>query len=407
MKPTLDWIKGQREQMITLLEQWANINSGSENLAGLAVMLTALQKEFVKLDGEIKSIAVPSSIRIDSRGHAVEVIHGHALRIKKHPKAHIQILLGGHMDTVYSSTSHFQHTTRIDNNKMQGPGVADMKGGLIVMLTALEALERSDLAGKIGWEVLITADEELGSTGSEELIAQSARHHAIGLLFEPAFPDGAVVSARKGSANFTVVAKGKAAHAGRDFHEGRNAITAIARFIAQSETLNDKEKGITLNIGHIEGGGPINIVPDLAICRFNVRMVGPKDLNRIRDKLDRMVKEQIQDGVTMTLYEHTTRPPKPYDHKNQALFAALYACAAELGITLQHKASGGVCDGNILSAEGLPTIDTLGVVGGNIHTPEEYVILDSLVERAQLTAYFLLKLANRELDIIDLKERPS
>ncbi len=402
--PYLQWVDEQHESMANLLEKWANINSGTDNLTGLQQMLDALQRAFSPLEGKAETLILRPHIKISSKGHAIEIEHGRAFRMIKRPNAPLQVLLGGHMDTVYPSHSHFQSAKRLDNETLSGPGVADMKGGLVVMLTALQALERSPFASAVGWEVFISPDEEAGSPGSEPFLHQSARRNALGLLFEPAFPDGSLVSSRKGSANFTVVARGRAAHAGRDFHAGRNAIAALARFLVEAETLNDKDKGVTFNAGHIEGGGPVNIVPDLAICRFNIRMVHPGDLKLLREELNRIISKcHTEEGLTLTLYEQTVRPPKPFNNKDQALFYALYTCAEELGFPLLNKPSGGVSDGNILSAEGLPTIDTMGVVGGNIHTHEEYMSLASLTQRAKLTAYFLMKLGNQELDLVDSK----
>lgn len=392
--PYLQLINGQQDQMADLLEGWANINSGSNNLAGLAQMRTALETAFLPLGGTMQTIPLPPRIKIDSLGQTVHVPHGDALRITKHPSASIQVFLGGHMDTVYGPQHPFQKVIRLDKNRMQGPGVADMKGGLVVLLKALTALENSPFAGKVGWEVLINPDEELGSQGSHPLLVEAAKRNRLGLLFEPSLPDGSIVTSRKGSANFTVVAKGRAAHAGRDFASGRNAISALARFINAIEELNNPSEGITINVGHVEGGGPTNIVPDLAICRFNVRVVAPEGLIMIRERLQSEVaKGNQREGITLSLHENVSRPPKPFDRKTEALFLELKKCATDLRLPFDGKPSGGVCDGNILSAEGLPVIDTLGVLGGNIHTADEYVELDSLPQRATLAAYFLMQLS--------------
>ena len=238
----LEWIGTQQQEMVALLESWASINSGTDNLDGLAKDLAALEQEFYHLGGTMQAIPLPPRIRIDAKGQAVEEPTGNALFISKHPKAPIRILLGGHMDTVYPATSAFQEVSHLDMNTMRGPGVADMKGGLVVLLKALDALEQSPFAGKLGWEVLITPDEEVGSQGSKALWIEGAQRHQLALLFEPAFSDGSLVSARKGSANFTVVAKGKAAHAGRDFHSGRNAISAIVRFIVRQKSSSIRKK---------------------------------------------------------------------------------------------------------------------------------------------------------------------
>ena len=273
-----------------------------------------------------------------------------------------------------------------------------MKGGLAVLLSALEALEQSPFAGILGWDVLINPDEEIGSPGSRYLFEKLAEQKEVGLIFEPSYPDGSFVSSRKGSSNWTVVAKGRSAHVGRHFEQGRNAITALSRFLLEAESLSEPERGITVNIGYIEGGGAINIVPDLAIGKFNCRVVEIKDLAILSQKLYRLVEEASKaEGISLTLYENEKNPPKPFDSKLQMLFDVFKKCGTSLGIEIKWKPSGGACDGCRLYAAGLPNIDTLGPIGGHIHTFDEYIELDSLTHRAQLTALFLMQLAAGEI----------
>jgi glutamate carboxypeptidase len=392
MNALFEELKAQEKSMISLVETWANINSASENLPGLDKMLQVLKDAFSKLKGTISTPSLAPRKKINSDGELVTIPIGRALHITKHPNADIKLFLGGHMDTVYLPTSPFQKTTWLSDNTLKGPGVTDMKGGLVVMLKALEYLESSPFSGKIGWEILISPDEEIGSPGSAELIVQAAKRNHLGLIFEPSFPDGKIVSRRKGSSNFTIVVKGKAAHAGRDFAAGRNAITSLARIIIAAEKLTDIEKGITVNVGRIEGGGPVNIVPDLAIGHINTRVSTLEDQHYIGKRLHELVNEANRNGITAILHEHEARPPKLIDPKTQFLFQLMQQSANDLTLSLDWKPSGGVCDGNILSAEGLPNLDTLGVVGGNIHTLDEYLYIPSLLERTVLVVHFLMNL---------------
>lgn len=393
-------LKTEKDEMCSLLESWVNINSHSENHSGLAEMIDALSSAFVRLDGNIEKVPLHPQKKIDAKGNISYVNLGEALVISKHREAPIQVLLAGHMDTVFPVENPFQRLKTLDENRLSGPGAADMKGGLVVLLKALETLEKSSLAGKIGWEVLINADEEIGSPCSELLFREAAQRHRIGLLFEPSYPDGAIVNERKGSFNFTVTAKGKAAHAGRDFTEGRNAINAIARFICGVNSLTNAYQGITVNVGSVQGGGPVNIVPDYAACSVNIRITHPKDTHRIKASVQEMVDGLGgPNGISMSLHTQTVRPPKPFDAKNQQLYESLKTCAASLGIDLKWRPSGGVCDGNILSAAGLPTVDSLGVIGGGLHTPGEYLLADSLVQRSQLAAYFLMNIAMGKISV--------
>lgn len=387
----IELLKSQKSEMVSLLISLSNINSGSDNLLGLTAMAKAVEKAFQPLEGKISKVELPPRKKIGASGELIEIKTGHALHIIKRPSAKRRVLLAGHLDTVFSTKSDFQEAKYCSEEIIQGPGVADMKGGIVIMLKALEAFERLKVEG-IGWEVLMTPDEEVGSQSSESLLISAAKRCDIGLIFEPSFPDGALVSGRKGSMNFTVVAKGKAAHVGREFHLGKNAIVALARFIILVEALN-KDEGISINAGQIEGGGPVNIVADLAICRFNIRFIDSEKLIKIRQKLAIFLQEISSEGITLQLYEETLRPPKPFTEKTKQLFDELKECGEALDIPISWRESGGVCDGNILSGAGLATIDTLGAIGGNIHTKEEHLLVNSLPERAILTFLFLAKIA--------------
>lgn len=393
----IQWISQQQDAMLHLLQKWAEINSGSENMPGLKIMLQALSESFATLDGTVREIALPPRVIINDLGKPVEIPHGKALSIIKRPEAKIRVFLGGHMDTVYPISHEFQKTTRLDANTLLGPGVADMKGGLVVMLKALEAFEQHPLAKNIGWEVLINSDEEVGSIGSEAELIKSAERNTLGLIFEPSFPDGTIVSSRKGSANLTITSHGKTAHAGRDFDKGRNAIAALAKFIVTATALINIDKGITLNFGQITGGGPVNVVPDFAVCRLNIRTIHPDDFAYVREELIQIANNLEGDGITFDITLQHLHPPKPFDKKNQQLFDMIKLCAKEENIDLEHRPSGGTCDGNLLSAHGLPVIDSLGVIGSHIHTVNEQMRIDSLTARARLICLFLIKLAAGDL----------
>lgn len=402
--PYLDSLRSQKQEMIATLEQWVGINSYTDNSSGLKEMADTLEKAFSSLGGTIQRIPLAPRKKIDSNGKLVEIPTGDALSIKKHSNVPFKVLLAGHMDHVYPPQSSFQKAERLDAEILRGPGVVDMKGGLLIMLKAVEALESSPFAGKIGWEILINSDEEVGSSSSEHLFKERAPHFNLGLIFEPAFPDGSLVNERKGSVNYAMIARGKAAHAGRDYYAGRNAIIAMARFVQGIQTLNDRRRGITVNVGSFQGGGHTNIVPDLAICKVNIRMENPKDLPLISAAVNEMMNgSSLKDEITFEYYEETKRSPKPFDKPNRLLFEAFHSTALDLGLNLKWQPSGGVCDGNTLYEAGLPTIDTLGAVGGHMHTHDEFILVNSLVERSMLTALFLMHLADNKYDFGDLK----
>lgn len=394
----LDWIDRQHDAMCELLVKWSHINSGSHNTEGLSRMCRALSAEFGDLGGEMEEIEIPPQKVVDARGHVRERPLGHALRIRKRPQASLRALLCGHMDTVFGADHPFQKTKLLDANTLNGPGVADLKGGLVAVLYALRALERTGFKDALGFEVLINPDEEIGSENSLFLLKEAAANNHLGLIVEPALSDGTLAGERKGSGNFTVVVRGKAAHAGREHHLGRNAIRALADFITALDRLNGKREGITINVGRIEGGGAVNVVPDLAICHLNVRTRIGADEGWMRDNFDALLSElNGRDGITAQLHGAFTRPPKPMSGGTERLFHIVAECGRELGIEIGWKATGGCCDGNNLAAAGLPNVDTLGVRGGNIHSDREFVLLDSLTERSKLLALLLMKLATGEI----------
>jgi glutamate carboxypeptidase len=384
----------QLPQITSRLLSWVDINSGTENVAGLEIMANALQDAFAPLGGTIQLIPLPSRLSIDSKGKQISYPVGQALRIVKRPELPYQILLAGHMDSVFPAHSHFQRGQLIGSDKMIGPASADMKGGLMIMLKALELFESSPYASELGWEVLINPDEEIGSPCSEGLFRDAAKRCQAALLFEPSFPDGSLVSARKGSANYTAIAHGRAAHVGRDFHSGHSAIASLAHFISAVDKLNDPLSDLTINIGHIEGGGPVNIVPDLAICRLNVRASTEASFGQVENKLKQFAKELSPPDLSIEIVKGNFRGPKPFNTSTEKMFERMRRCGQQLDIDLKWRPSGGVCDGNIMAAEGVPTIDTLGGIGGGIHTDMEYLMLNSLVERAKLTALFLIDCAS-------------
>jgi len=398
-QPTLDWIAAQRSRMLQRVTEWASINTYSFNLAGIEKFSEILTREFAPLGGDLRTHDLPPMESINRQGQSMRSPVGRALSIVKRADAPVRVLLNIHLDTVYPPDSPFQSVQEIEGGKLHGPGVADAKGGIAVLLTALEALERSGMADRIGWQVLLNPDEEIGSPGSAALLAEAAEKNHFGLLFEPSLPDGALIDRRRGSGNFSIIIRGRAAHAGRDFANGRNAVLAAANLALQIHKLNESMPGVTLNISAIDGGGPFNVVPDLAICRLNVRTTHPDDEAKVLGFLNQFLKDQnSRDGLSAQLHGHFSSPPKLPDDRTLRLLDALVACGRDLGITLSHRAGGGASDGNRLAAAGLPNIDSLGVRGDKIHTPDEYLIIDSLAERAQIVALLLVKLAAGDID---------
>ena len=380
-----------REQVIL----WSQMNSGSGNLPGLAALAQLLADDFSALPGTIRLVDPAPVSAIDAGGRAQELAHGRHLHLTVRPAAPVQLLLTGHMDTVYAVDHPFQSLRWLDDDRLNGPGVADMKGGIAIMLAGLRAIEASPLRGRIGYEVVINSDEEVGSASSAALLAAAARGKVAALTYEPsALPDGTLAGARPGSGNFSFRVAGRSAHAGRNPEEGRNALTAAADLALRLEAL--RRDGLSVNPARIDGGGPNNVVPDLAILRVNLR---PRDA-ALQVAAECSIAEAVAAvaaarDVVITTHGGFGRPPKPLDPGAERLFALVQAAGADLGQAISRKDSGGVCDGNNIAACGVPVVDTMGVRGGLIHSSEEYLIASSLPERAALSALVLARLAAR------------
>jgi glutamate carboxypeptidase len=382
--------------MLAQVEQWAAVNSGSHNLVGLGQVAGLLADAFAALPGE-PALREPAPVEtVTPAGERLALQYGSNLHLAVRPEAPVQLLFTGHMDTVFAADHPFQDVFWRDEGVLGGPGVADMKGGLAVLLAALNAVEESPLAARLGYEIVINSDEEVGSPGSAALIAEAARGKAAALTYEPsALPDGTLAGARPGSGNFSLIVRGRSAHAGRNPEDGRNAVLAaaeLALLLAEA-----KGQGLSVNPARIDGGGPNNVVPDHAILRVNLRPATLADQARAQSALEEAVAGVAERrDVRITLHGGWGRPPKPLDPAAGKLFALVASCGADLGQKIGWRDSGGVCDGNNIAACGVPVVDTMGVRGGAIHSDGEYLIVASLAERAALSALTILRLAQGE-----------
>jgi glutamate carboxypeptidase len=397
-----DQIDGQRDALLTRTEAWSRINSGSLELAGLHTMAGLLADAFAVLPGEVSRAPLAPSERVRADGVIETRQHADAVRVVVRPAAPLKVALTGHYDTVFAASHPFQTPERLDARTMRGPGVADMKGGLNVMLAALQALERTPAAVNVGYEVLLSPDEEIGSPASAPLLADLGARAHVGMTYEPALPDGSLAGARKGSGNYSLILTGKAAHVGRAFDEGRSAIVAAAEAVLRLNDLNGKRDGVTVNVGAVDGGAPVNMVPAGAVVRFNVRVPDAAARQWIEGEVARVC-ACARDGVTAKLHGGVTRAPKPMTPAQATLFAWLKQAGATLGVDLAWSSTGGVCEGNNLFAAGCPNVDTLGPCGGNLHSDQEYALMDTFTERAKLSLALLDGFATGAFDARSLR----
>lgn len=399
----LDHVAARDAPIVARAVDWAGLNSGSRNAEGLSLMLDRLQVEARRLPAEATRLTTGTAISVSDDGSVRTESYADALCLTCRPEAPVQVVLTGHYDTVFPAESAFQSVRTRDDGALNGPGIADMKGGISVMLAALEAFETHPERGGVGWTVLLSPDEEIGSPGSAPLLAELGARGHIGMTYEPSLPDGSLAGARKGSGNFHLTVAGRSAHAGRAFHEGANAVAGAAIIAARLHALNGQREGVTVNVAKISGGGPLNVVADNAVVRFNVRVPDHQASAWITEAVAEIAGEPPLPGLTLALHGGMTRAPKPMDASQTALFEAVRETGALLGQSLSWKPSGGVCEGNNLHAAGLPNIDTLGVVGGDIHSDQEFAWPASFGERARLSALILCKIASGDIDALKLK----
>jgi glutamate carboxypeptidase len=380
--------------MLAQLETWVSVNSGTRNLAGLARMAKLLADAFSALPGGIAMIKPDPVEAISADGRLRPIEHGRHLLLTVRPQAAIQLLLAGHMDTVYPADHPFQKMRVREDGALNGPGVADMKGGIAVMLAALTAIESSGFAGRLGYQVLINSDEETGSLSSAPLIARVARGKVAAFVYEPSLADGTLAGARGGTGNFSLAVTGRSAHAGRNPEEGRNALVAAAELALR--LANAAGDGLTVNPARIDGGGPNNVVPEHAVLRVNFRPASATAAARAQAALDDAANE-VATGhdVRVECHGSFNRPPKPIDAAAERLFGLVRDAGQSLGLSVGWRATGGVCDGNNIAACGVPVVDTMGVRGGAIHSSEEFMLPESLAERAALSALSILRLVER------------
>lgn len=322
------------------------------------------------------------------------------LRVVCRPDAPIQVFLNGHFDTVYGTDHASQSCELSGPETLRGPGVIDDKGGLLVMLTALQAFERTPHAKNIGWEVFIGPDEETGSAASGPYYTAAAKRFHFGMVFEPCRENGDLVRSRKGTGTFTITSHGRAAHAGRAANEGRNAILALAEYLLCIAGIPQELPDVLVNVGNIRGGGAVNIVPDLATAGINARISRIEDGRRFEERLTAHAASiNAREGFRIEIAGKFNRGPLEVTPASTALFEAYRDCGKALSLKLGWQDVGGGSDGNILSAAGLPCIDGIGPLGGEMHSIREWVHIPSLGQRAHLAALFLARVAAGEIKL--------
>ena len=290
------------------------------------------------------------------------------------------ILLLCHMDTVFPLGTLERLPFREADGKLYGPGVLDMKAGIVIALAAVESAQAHRLRHPV--TLLCTSDEETGSHTSRALIERLARESAMTFVLEGAMPDGALKIWRKGVGEFKVHVRGRAAHAGGDHKNGRNAIEEMAHQVIAIQKLTDYDKGTTVSVGVIQGGTVSNVVPEEASIEVDVRILQPEEWSRLETAMRSL--HPVLDGTTIAMTGFLNRGPMPVTETTKTVFAKVQSIAADLGMDVQSGGTGGVSDANFVAALGLPVLDGLGAVGEGYHSEREFIRAASLEERAKL-----------------------
>jgi len=368
----LAYFEERREPIVSTIRELVEIESPSDNKAGLDRLAEVIAQEFAALRGQTRihrARDAGNHLQVDFAGKAPGK----------------PILLLGHYDTVYPVGTLATMPCRIVGNELTGPGVLDMKSGIALMLHSIAALREwhGELPRPVS--VLLVADEEVGSNSSRPITESLAKKSAAVLVVEPAHGlHGAVKTARKGVGGYEIKVTGKAAHAGLDFQKGVNAIVELTRQIEKVTGFTDLKKGLTVNVGTISGGSRTNVVPAEAVAEIDVRIARMKDAAGIDKKMrklrpfNRKCRLEVSGGIN--------RPPMERTADVAELYAKAVRIARDLGWKLEEAAVGGGSDGNFTSGLGIPTLDGLGGVGDGAHAPHEHILISELPRRAALLA---------------------
>ncbi len=370
-----EYITQRYKQFLEDLETIVNIDSGSQNLAGIQKVAEFFETRFAALGWS-------------ARIHHFSEEYGGCLEVSNvSPSSnniHYDLLCVGHMDTVFPEGTAAKWPFSISGNRAKGPGISDMKAGLVSVLHAMETLQHFGIAENLSFCIAFNGDEEIGSPASKTWIESLAHRSERVFVFEPRRATGHFVLQRKGGGCYLIRCYGKASHAGASPENGRNAIIELAHHILTANTFGNPEIETTVNVTKISGGSAGNVIPDYAQAECDVRVSQPGEVERI-DKLFKQLERQTNvEGVRVQVEGGIDRPPMVPTEATLQLWERLVEIGEQLDLEIQWKASGGGSDGNFTAALGIPTIDAVGPRGGNSHSFEEYLDLESLIPTVQL-----------------------
>ncbi len=376
MSEVLSYFQQNRERIVELLEELVKLESPSWYKSSCDKLAIFLWDQFT-------SSGIKTTILEQQKvGNFLRVEFG---------QGEEQILVLCHLDTVWSLGEVKRRPVRRQGEKLYGPGAYDMKGGICLALFSLRAIKELGLSLDNRVVIIINSDEEIGSHSSRTLIESEARASKAVLCLEPALPGGKLKTSRKGVGVFTLKIKGKGAHAAGDYKQGVSAIHELAHQILRIHKLSNPRRGLTLNVGTVEGGTLSNVVAATSEAEIDLRFIELADGEKVARQLHNL--RPILPGISLEISGGINRPPLLSTSQNKNLFKRAQEIALrELNLRLEGGMSGGGSDANFTSALGIPTLDGLGVDGDGAHSVDEFVLLPSLVERGTLLTALLVKL---------------
>jgi glutamate carboxypeptidase len=373
----IEFLDRNQQQMVALLGNLVKIDSGTYTKEGLNQMAELIGRRLKDLGFQVQRLPQAD-------------LGDHLLARKEGPSAK-KLFCIGHMDTVFPENEAQRRPFRIEGEKAFGPGVIDMKGGLVVLLFALQALreQQPDLYKKIQMTLLFNSDEEIISPSSTPIVVQEAKGADTVCIFEPIRHRGQVLTKRKGVGRYSLNVYGKAAHAGENPESGISAIQALAKKILDLHALNDYKRGLTVNVGIIKGGSRFNVIADQASAEIDVRILAHSQEEIIQKEFQRICQSQA-DGVRLELTGGVLFPPMLKTGRSLELLRLVQEAGKDLNLAIEETMTGAGSDGNHASYYA-PTIDGLGPQGTGAHSPDEVLFVPTLVERAKLFALFVKK----------------
>ena len=380
-----DFISNRKDEFISDLKTLVNIDSSSDNLAGVGAVARVLAPRLE---------AIGFATRLEKQGdRGVPCL----LAFNGAEDEASDIMFLGHMDTVFPTGEAARRPFAVDGDRATGPGVCDMKGGLLVAVHVLETLHREGVLGRLNIRVCFNGDEEVGSASSREWIEAHARNSRRVFVFEPCRPGHRFVLQRKGGGGYRINARGRSSHAGVEPEKGANAVVEIAYQAIAVQRFNETAgEGISAHVTVIHGGEKTNIIPDEASASVDVRVTRRSEVGKAEAFFRSLPDHTHVPGVKLTVHGGVDRPPMEADDATVALWRLIEDQAATLGMRIESISTGGCSDGNFSSSLGIPTIDGVGPVGANAHRQGEYVELASIGPQIQLIASVCQSIARQE-----------